>query len=182
MTLGSIPAWAGEPPQSAPPRWCDGVYPRVGGGTRLRLEGAHHLVGLSPRGRGNHLRHLYDHIAVGSIPAWAGEPVISAVEWRSKWVYPRVGGGTGWGVVRERARPGLSPRGRGNRRLRKAIRALVRSIPAWAGEPGGLGYALAEGGVYPRVGGGTSVLRSSSPLRGGLSPRGRGNRIRSSHR
>ena len=31
---------------------------------------------------------------------------------------------------------GLSPRGRGNPSLLDSMKALLRSIPAWAGEPG----------------------------------------------
>ena len=49
----SIPAWAGEPPDSWTPGGIGSVYPRVGGGT-VRISGP--LSGyysLSPRGRGN---------------------------------------------------------------------------------------------------------------------------------
>ena len=53
-------------------------------------------------------------------------------------VYPRVGGGT---IFRCRRYP-----------------RLVRSIPAWAGEPPVLAYRRLGAMVYPRVGGGTQRL------------------------
>ena len=74
------------------------------------------------------------------------------------WVYPRVGGGT----------PGPQVLGF----------SLRRSIPAWAGEPGRSSWAGAIHAVYPRVGGGTGVAWPSTTYCAGLSPRGRGNRIR----
>ena len=91
---------------------------------------------------------------------------------------------------------GLSPRGRGNH---KNIGAIVRgkgSIPARAGNHGtaaecriGSGSIPARAGkpmkrrrlapclgVYPRAGGETTEERIERYLKGGLSPRGRGNR------
>ena len=74
VSIRSIPAWAGEPPMSqcySPP---PGVYPRVGGGTCLSVPMVQTLLGLSPRGRGNHLGFGFGGVSRGSIPAWAGEP------------------------------------------------------------------------------------------------------------
>ena len=137
---GSIPAWAGEP-------W-----------HTLALSSA---AGLSPRGRGNRsiatawrnlLWRVYPRVGggtldpwrrlprpVGSIPAWAGEPC---------GICPKL-----------HAIKGLSPRGRGNRRLRP-----VKPCPAGGLSPRGRGN--------PKVlGGGTALGR----IKHGLSPRGRGN-------
>ena len=59
--------------------------------TRLR-----HLVeGLSPRGRGNRTESGGRGGALGSIPAWAGEPETLIILTIVLTVYPRVGGGTG---------------------------------------------------------------------------------------
>ena len=91
-------------------------------------------------------------------------------------VYPRVGGGT-----LHNARPlhrthGLSPRGRGNHHGRADDPASLRSIPAWAGEPGYSGACLPAPRVYPRVGGGTfaGVIHASDgrvyPRVGGGTP------------
>ncbi len=111
---GSIPAWAGEPCRvrdrplfsQVYPRVGgepDGyssvrrhrrVYPRVGGGTTFNINLVAGGGGLSPRGRGNHRRHLALGMDTGSIPAWAGEPRRTALTTTSCGVYPRVGGGT----------------------------------------------------------------------------------------
>ena len=53
---------------------------------------------------------------------------------------------------------------------------MNRSIPAWAGEPSPGPHSLKRKRVYPRVGGGTDTDRVIRLIRGGLSPRGRGNR------
>ena len=55
ISLGSIPAWAGEPCYHAGANSTGWVYPRVGGGTSSNdaMNGA--CAGLSPRGRGNRM-------------------------------------------------------------------------------------------------------------------------------
>ena len=70
---------------------------------------------------------------------------------------------------------GLSPRVRGN--LNAGISGYPEpgSIPACAGEPRWPGRYLVLAEVYPRVCGGTSYSRDIDSLRGGLSPRVRGN-------
>ena len=70
---------------------------------------------------------------------------------------------------------GLSPRGRGNRVSKSGVNHSVRSIPAWAGEPGPDAQQLYRARVYPRVGGGTAAGQGIHPASEGLSPRGRGN-------
>ena len=69
---------------------------------------------------------------------------------------------------------GLSPRGRGKRRLRGNDNRPAGSIPAWAGETSATPIPRPASGVYPRVGGG-NVSFFREPLNiSGLSPRGRG--------
>ena len=115
LIVGSIPAWAGEPPEVSALRAIAAVYPRVGGGTVVESLQESFQYGLSPRGRGN-----LDHGPLGdsrgrSIPAWAGEPAGIDSSRGEQGVYPRVGGGTGIPVPTLIGSPGLSPRGRGNR-------------------------------------------------------------------
>ncbi len=114
---GSIPAWAGEPSSSVSTACLTKVYPRVGGGTHAEASRPMNVRGLSPRGRGNHHDPVLVHVALRSIPAWAGEPRSSRCCCRCRPVYPRVGGGTDhvdkFGFILG----GLSPRGRGNRGL-----------------------------------------------------------------
>ena len=75
---GSIPACAGEPPEGTPQRTRTAVYPRVCGGTRELCMECPGYVGLSPRVRGNLQRSGRHLMAVGSIPACAGEPCMDA--------------------------------------------------------------------------------------------------------
>ena len=173
----SIPAWAGEPPsrRSRRPRWT--VYPRVGGGTTGDTDTSLRYDGLSPRGRGNHLRGAVRPPELRSIPAWAGEPTGPGCKAVRTWVYPRVGGGTFRQITCEEQWQGLSPRGRGNRRAVAVLAVVKGSIPAWAGEPRGVFACAKAVQVYPRVGGGT-VYDPLDPRRSqGLSPRGRGNLV-----
>ena len=117
MAAGSIPAWAGEPPRSAPPGSCDGgsipawagepqssagsrdqlitVHPRVGGGATVQSRSGRPVASrVHPRVGGGAVGPPSPAELLGSIPAWAGEP--------SRMAAPSSKGG---------------------------------SIPAWAGEP-----------------------------------------------
>ena len=132
---GSIPACAGEPEicghRSRSPR----VYPRVCGGTRRHHR--HHCrdVGLSPRVRGNLVGRDRHHLAVGSIPACAGEPRSWCKARGAARVYPRVCGGTHRQSHEGPGGGGLSPRVRGNPIADKVLAHRPGSIPACAGEP-----------------------------------------------
>ena len=152
---GSIPACTGEPGRPEPHLRPVTVYPRVYGGTRFAERGPAEGQGLSPRVRGNHFLHIGIRAAQGSIPACTGEPPRSAGVLSAGKVYPRVYGGTLRTEAGRDRRGGLSPRVRGNLRMRQLTLNDARSIPACTGEPaGGLGFAQV-GEVYPRVYGGT---------------------------
>ena len=172
---GSIPACAGEPPTSMVSHLSSRVYPRVCGGTLSRPFLKQKSQGLSPRVRGNHADQLVHDVCLGSIPACAGEPLPGECAGRGSRVYPRVCGGTAYvEYIRELAK-GLSPRVRGNRRIRRCSRLAVGSVPACAGEPDSSSLCPLRRRVYPRVCGGTD-LRQCAPENGqGLSPRVRGN-------
>ena len=73
------------------------------------------VIGLSPRVRGNPPSSSMRAAARRSIPACAGEPVVSLSSGFQGKVYPRVCGGTGWLEVMPQPTDGLSPRVRGNR-------------------------------------------------------------------
>ena len=151
------------------------VYPRVGGGTNGMPTSPPSARGLSPRGRGNLLSYGPADRSKGSIPAWAGEPRLTLTGNQQAWVYPRVGGGTMCRLQSNLAQQGLSPRGRGNPKETSDAPNASRSIPAWAGEPWLPSATCLLVTVYPRVGGGTIVDRSTHMRAHGLSPRGRGN-------
>ena len=69
---------------------------------------------------------------------------------------------------------GLSPRVRGSLRVKLDDNAVIRSIPACAGEPRRRHSRPRLAGVYPRVCGGAVDPRPSHRAGGGLSPRVRG--------
>ena len=175
VTVGSIPACAGEPPKPTYIITWSGVYPRVCGGTVVNLRHAPPPLGLSPRVRGNPIKEFGFDTLPGSIPACAGEPT-SANRHRSYLpVYPRVCGGTGLPCPTRTWAGGLSPRVRGNLVIYGAPWYGMRSIPACAGEPQPIFHASSESAVYPRVCGGTDPGTRKTGVAVGLSPRVRGN-------
>ena len=119
LPSGSIPACAGEPSNADALATTARVYPRVCGGTSPAPSAFRAGVGLSPRVRGNRRRNEPATESEGSIPACAGEPVVSMRRRGGTAVYPRVCGGTPAGVFLPANCPGLSPRVRGNRRGRR---------------------------------------------------------------
>ncbi len=129
--------------------------------------------------RGNQYQGDQYQAILRSIPACAGEPTSPNVSDPPTWVYPRVCGGTFTAATRYSYIWGLSPRVRGNPRDQHDDQHIHRSIPACAGEPPCRAFPRGLSAVYPRVCGGTpkSLAIFSAPV--GLSPRVRGNRLRS---
>ena len=81
-----------------------------------------------------------------------------------------MGGGTDFMRGLTIYQPGLSPRGRGNRRAGELAPTWERSIPAWAGEPGRSTNDAGWMRVYPRVGGGTCLMIDVQGLTNGSIP------------
>ena len=131
-------------------------------------------LGLSPRGRGKPPTAAAEQSAMRSIPAWAGETASTSAAPTGLTVYPRVGGGNRASMPAAVKASGLSPRGRGKRRVEDRRRQRRGSIPAWAGETLLLCGFIFYPEVYPRVGGGNSSAKPPGQCLGGLSPRGRG--------
>ena len=177
-SLGSIPAWAGEPASRRHRHYRTGVYPRVGGGAWLDRSDDRQAEGLSPRGRGSPEGVVVTFKMDGSIPAWAGEPQISASVASLSRVYPRVGGGAIDKAPANTRVEGLSPRGRGSLSRPSGPFVVSGSIPAWAGEPSASRQSESLQRVYPRVGGGALPAADRHGRSRGLSPRGRGSRER----
>ena len=177
---GSIPACAGEPGSARAMTATGAVYPRVCGGTFDLILLVHSALGLSPRVRGNLRSAVDEDTPGGSIPACAGEPLVSITTAIAQGVYPRVCGGTVPRFGSPRNRRGLSPRVRGNHRTTAIGRGKTRSIPACAGEPFSCRSQGVVVEVYPRVCGGTGTGKGGTAWLTGLSPRVRGNRTESS--
>ena len=89
-------------------------------------------------------------------------------------VYPRTGGGNAGYTVRQVAKQGLSPHGRGKLLNRAGRLDLLRSIPARAGETPRRSSLGGVRGVYPRTGGGNETGWRKTGMAKGLSPHGRG--------
>ena len=90
------------------------VYPRVCGGTAANDDQGLLIPGLSPRVRGNQLKGTGAMFRERSIPACAGEPIVTQPPKFSMRVYPRVCGGTHARRRFSLLAEGLSPRVRGN--------------------------------------------------------------------
>ena len=153
---GYIPAWAGEPAFRIDFRLSKGIHPRVGGGALLPPQIAPRNWGPSPRGRGSPGSVPAKSRAVGSIPAWAGEPYPCAAGAEARRVHPRVGGGAPSWCADWGSGGGPSPRGRGSPERHARQLAFDGSIPAWAGEPRCPALGRRTARVHPRVGGGAS--------------------------
>ena len=96
-------------------------------------------------------------------------------------VYPRPCGGTRCTLRSDSVGVGLSPPVRGNLRCRPSQSPMNGSIPARAGEPGGLSHYLTGIWVYPRPCGGTTCACLVSVVIVGLSPPVRGNQALFEH-
>ncbi len=114
---GTIPAWAGEPSAFVVRFLKEGDHPRVGGGTARISAGRRANTGPSPRGRGNLKPLPEQRVGLGTIPAWAGEPIRTRCSRHVLMDHPRVGGGTMTTLALWVLLAGPSPRGRGNRSL-----------------------------------------------------------------
>ena len=134
--------------------------------------------GLSPRVRGNQTQVCGRIGCSGSIPACAGEPPLSRRDHGKVEVYPRVCGGTAPRVYDPLNDSGLSPRVRGNPPTPTPPIRPPGSIPACAGEPAILFLHRPIIQVYPRVCGGTRRHQPPIFAGKGLSPRVRGNLMR----
>ena len=110
----SIPAYAGEPQCGSAGVESGEVYPRVCGGTGVAASTARRKRGLSPRMRGNPISGHFPPFSSGSIPAYAGEPLVNDCQRNLPAVYPRVCGGTDMCIFAAKEGLGLSPRMRGN--------------------------------------------------------------------
>ena len=154
--MGSIPASAGQPCHLPNRQTLNWVYPRECGATLSSSKSSNPKLGLSPRVRGNP-QGIGNHIiprqglsprvrgnlplsapapvAKGSIPASAGQPASIRSRASRQRVYPRECRATDADQILEHYQEGLSPRVRGNPRLRLDVYFRWGSIPASAGQP-----------------------------------------------
>ena len=174
-TRRSIPASAGQPHDQQPVRGDTMVYPRECGATSCSAGHNRHLIGLSPRVRGNPYECYYRRPRCGSIPASAGQPYSRHASQAPCRVYPRECGATVPARFHIYISAGLSPRVRGNPSKRVCRLRGTGSIPASAGQPSRSPRPWCEKTVYPRECGATDTKWGYIVDVDGLSPRVRGN-------
>ena len=173
----SIPACAGEARLCVLSGVANAVYPRVCGGSLMRLPEGSKVIGLSPRVRGKRTPAAPLWCTGGSIPACAGEAVKGNLTGVGDRVYPRVCGGSRRRRASIFCHAGLSPRVRGKPQRNDRAAGDFRSIPACAGEASECRNHLRHLRVYPRVCGGSILLILIEDDSDGLSPRVRGKRM-----
>ena len=146
-------------------------YPRVCGGTYVPAYLPDTDGGLSPRMRGNHTALRLETLGAGTIPAYAGEPVIGGGTGGRFRDYPRVCGGTPSTPYRVSTGPGLSPRMRGSCHHGSLAPFHLGCIPARAGSAGLVAAkAVWEWGASPRVRGSDGWIRADRHAFLNLSP------------
>ncbi len=171
--LGSISAWAEEPATDQTERRPSRVDLRVGGGARSHSHIFFQRDGRSPRGRRSPYCLVDFRAEIGSISAWAEEPLKSAAADAAPQVDLRVGGGADGPSRLTTALAGRSPRGRRSH-VRMAVAPFgTRSISAWAEEPHCGQHQDQSCRVDLRVGGGASSSTIGFAMPYGRSPRGR---------
>ena len=144
------------------------------GGSRPAVRPALPIGGLSPRVRGKPPGVSFSSTVERSIPACAGEAMMSRMMSVAIAVYPRVCGGSPCGTGTRRRNSGLSPRVRGKLGCQREPAGQRRSIPACAGEALPSSSRTASTPVYPRVCGGSRKRTYTLRQVRGLSPRVRG--------
>ena len=105
----SIPVCTGEPVILLSVTSAEWVYPRVYGGTGLRMRPSRRIGGLSPCVRGNPRHSVARGHGGRSIPVCTGEPGMRGGPLFGKGVYPRVYGGTSTEFIRLFAAMSLFP-------------------------------------------------------------------------
>ncbi len=172
--LRFIPAWAGNSCNGRSGCGATPVHPRVGGEQGSRRRRNEPRQGSSPRGRGTVGRIRDGLRLLRFIPAWAGNRQGMIVADGEHPVHPRVGGEQGMVRPRIQRSDGSSPRGRGTVHPTKGVMAVLRFIPAWAGNSDEHLLLLRFVAVHPRVGGEQDGSISVGAEPPGSSPRGRG--------
>ena len=135
LTMGPIPARAGEPTTSYSASNQPRAYPRSRGGTDCSQAVCALPYGLSPLARGNPIGCNQPAAVLGPIPARAGEPSTCFARRTPKRAYPRSRGGTINSRLVAAVSEGLSPLARGNLQAKNAMLRGRGPIPARAGEP-----------------------------------------------
>ena len=129
---GSIPASAGQPLPQLTRRILLWVYPRECGAAGDTEKQEMPPQGLSPRVRGSRKAATVNPLPSRSIPASAGQPMLTMPTIQVTTVYPRECGAAFQNLAGSQLVTGLSPRVRGSRKHYAHTRYRAGSIPASA--------------------------------------------------
>ena len=151
----SIPAYAGDPPPPPAHVKAGEVYPRLRGGSSIVNGRITTPSGLSPPTRGIPARAAAFKPSIWSIPAYTGDPGCPRSQAKVREVYPRLRGGSRQRTSQGNPKGGLSPPTRGIPPSELCPLPSSRSIPAYAGDPGGQRNLAGRAAVYPRLRGGS---------------------------
>ena len=178
--IGSIPARAGQPALSQRAQGPVGVHPRSRGAAPASRVSVKSQPGPSPLARGSHAHGLIRRNRRGSIPARAGQPRTARTKICTSRVHPRSRGAARRRVGIPRRKRGPSPLARGSLARLPALRVLLGSIPARAGQPPCRTSACPTSPVHPRSRGAAADADTWAADYGGPSPLARGSRDRRS--
>ncbi len=153
------------------------IHPRVCGEQPHSFPCARRIRGSSPRVRGTGGEPDTDVVFRRLIPACAGNSRPWSPAYGQGAVHPRVCGEQSEIHASGSRLPGSSPRVRGTVDLGRAQVAMVRFIPACAGNSIPTRPARARVSVHPRVCGEQARIRASTACRPGSSPRVRGTEL-----
>ena len=146
-----IPAYAGNTSRGCQNVSLNAVHPRVCGEHTRPMDRTQKRYGSSPRMRGTPSPKLDQGVGNRFIPAYAGNTPIDISQLGHSPVHPRVCGEHNASRLFERSRGGSSPRMRGTPFSSKGITALLRFIPAYAGNTFVAICSAVPPPVHPRV-------------------------------
>ncbi len=171
---GSIPAYAGQPFRTSPAARGTRVHPRIRGAAWTNIDGPKFFQGPSPHTRGSPSRSSSRASSLGSIPAYAGQPLRRRARVQGCRVHPRIRGAAYASNSLSRANTGPSPHTRGSRGKHRGRQLYRGSIPAYAGQPRSSSRARTSARVHPRIRGAASVIAAPACFAPGPSPHTRG--------
>ena len=180
VTVRSIPAGAGKPPNTSTPSTTRRVHPRGRGEASVEIDAVIGQLGPSPRARGSRPGRRQAPRASGSIPAGAGrlhgagKPSPCRMRCSCRTVHPRGRGEAAMEAPAPRLRLGPSPRARGSLELRGHAGPEGGSIPAGAGKPCTTRTRCRASRVHPRGRGEAQWPEFLGKFSEGPSPRARG--------
>jgi len=154
------------------------VHPRACGEHSATNSPALPKRGSSPRMRGTLKHFLRNRAFERFIPAHAGNTGVKQSGRSHSSVHPRACGEHSAPTVSAKGASGSSPRMRGTRSAAMSSIAVIRFIPAHAGNTRRIGSATTPRSVHPRACGEHTHSATASTSSDGSSPRMRGTRYR----